>query len=315
MHDLSPVVLCIVCIASVVYHIKCGGFTAGISPEQNIVYKKTSVSAIVILQRIESRRLLLCLKSLKRESMSYRLVARGSSETMHSADIERVATLSSSSCISDRQMTQYSNVQRSAVRKPNGGGMPRLPQRGRFNAPVVPVSETSRGSLLSRVVVPDSGRLTTSFGAAARAYGADWKKDTERLDSGFEEQQHSLGKLSLPNSLCGVDADADRVNTRSATVVTSSAPVLKSRCIEDDGAPVIPVAKTIDTGYFHKSEPTFPSHMAEKPNVVPSPAIPTSTAAAELYRQHMEGLKQQAAEWLRLQKGLELLLPNTDGDT
>lgn len=252
--------------------------------------------------------------------MSYpRLVARGSSETIHSADIERMATLTSrsSSCISDRQMTQYSSVQKSAVRKPNSGGMPRLPQRGRFTPPVAPVSETSRSSLLSRCVVPDSGRLTTSFGAAARAYGADWKKDAERLDSGFEEQQHSPGKLSLPSSLCGDDADSDRVGTRSAAVVTSSTPALKPRCIETDGAPVImtTTVKTVDTAYFQKSEPTFPSHITEKPNVVPSPAIPTSTAASELYRQRLEGIKQQATEWLRLQKGLELLLPNTEGDT
>ena len=259
-----------------------------------------------------------CVSNRSIQNMSYpRLVARGSSETIHSADIERMATLTSrsSSCISDRQMTQYSNVQKSAVRKPNGGGMPRLPQRSRFTTPVAPVSETSRGSLPSRCVVPDSGRLTTSFGAAARAYGTDWKKDAERIDSGFEEQQHSPGKLTLPSSLCGDDADPDHVGTRSAPVVTSSTPALKPRCIEDDGAPVIPMAKTIDTGYFQKSEPTFPSHIAEKPNVAPSPSIPTSTAASELYRQRLEGIKQQATAWFRLQKGLELLLPNTEGDT
>ena len=231
-----------------------------------------------------------------------------------------MATLTSrsSSCISDRQMTQYSSVQKGAVRKPNGGGMPRLPQRNRF-APVAPVSETSRGSLPSRCVVADSGRLTTSFGTAARTtYATDWKKDAERIDSGFEEQQHSLGKLSLPTSLCGVDASPDRVGTRSppAPVVTSSAPTLMPRCIEEDGAPVVPMAKTVDTGYFQKSEPTFTSHIAEKPFFVPSPAIPpTTTTASELCRQRLEGIKQQATEWFRLQKGLELLLPNTEGDT
>lgn len=253
--------------------------------------------------------------------MSYpRLLARGSSETIHSADIERVATLSSSSCIPDRQMTQYSHAQKSTVRRSSGGVMPRLPQRGRLT-PIAPVSETSRCSPLSRCVVAE-GRLTTfekqARPSAMTSFGTGWRKDTEGLDSGLglEEQQQGLGRLSLPSSLCNDEVVPDHVGgTRSAPVVVPSAPVLKSRCIEHDCEPMVQTAQKMDAVYFQKSQPSFLPIVTEQPKVAPSPAVPTSTSASELYSQRLEGIKQHATELFRLHKGLELLLPNTEGDT
>ena len=53
----------------------------------------------------------------------------------------------------------------------------------------------------------------------------------------------------------------------------------------------------------------------QSPTSPPPPVTGISNYDPETYQKHLDDIKRKAMEWSRLQEGLTLLLPNTDGDT
>lgn len=208
-----------------------------------------------------------------------------SQTTFQASDLVRANVASDGgSCIPDNKVTS------SKTRSGRKGG-PRLPQRSRY---VSDSSMTVRGTLLARSVLADSATRSTS--------DSDWlkKRDPENIDSG----------LGLEEPLVSVSYSAYLESLTDASSAEAS-----SSDSEDD----------IETDCVHTVRKGTEVHIQKQPVKGLLSREPTTQYDMEQmnsylqeeqeFKERLEAIKRQATERFELSKRLELLLPNSDGDT
>lgn len=210
-----------------------------------------------------------------------RLLPRAAQTTFQASDLLRAST-NGGNCIPDSKLQK----RRTSLRGVNKT-RPRLPQRSRY---VSDNGLTTRGTLLDSSVLADSA--TTSIkGPNTYGYMNKAVVDPENLDSGLGVEPF-LGSLSDENSSTSTDSDSD---------------------VEMD------CAHTKVSGVMHQSTLPTDMHVRElkqKPESHVETKDEMSYIQDDLnFKKRLEEIKRQATERYELNKTLQLLLPDSEGDT
>ena len=208
---------------------------------------------------------------------SGRLLPRAAQTTFQASDLLRAST-NGGSCIPDSKL-----LKRRTSLKGVNKTRPRLPQRSRY---VSDNGMTTRGTLLDSSVLADSATTLQSIkGPHTYAYMNKAVVDPENLDSGLGVDPY-LGSLSDENSSTSTDdsdsdVEMDCAHTKVSGVMPLPTDILKQK-----------------PGSHIETEDDL-SYIQDDLN----------------FKRRLEEIKRQATEHYELNKTLQLLLPDSDGDT
>lgn len=154
---------------------------------------------------------------------------------------------------------------------------------------------------------------------------------TRYSSASFESPQRTTERRQSPPS---VSYESTRRDSHTRTPPVK--PEYRSRCVPDDDAdiierdhvgvvhntPSVPTSYSQAVYYRSKSQQTVQqtpydrkdSVFSDQMELSPTIAIGGMSFDPAQYQKHLDDIQQQATEYARLQEGMMMLLPNTDGD-
>ena len=221
---------------------------------------------------------------------------------------------------------RHSQVTRSRI---SSSGGPRRPVK-KYNTSLMnldaskSINRTGTGSSNSllaghRYVVPDSPVVRPVY--PVTNVEQEHRVSSGRYDSGLglneplkiiknkKPVKHIPGVVSR---CCGSDDDDDdletdhvsgTVKTTSPSIQSLSTPLTKGSTYLNSYSTSIPTMERQDSAFEQMD--------------IQSPTLPVGGTSFDptQYQKHLDDIQRRATEWSRLQEGLAMLLPNTDGDT
>ena len=266
-----------------------------------------------------------------------RYIARGSSppSSLRSEDMMRAVKLPQRNCFTDHQMRP--SPQRPLRSKTSGVqvGGPRLP-RNRIGSLIT----TSTGDI-SKMPLRTSSAATLQYVKPVSPPAEARVPPVVTIPHTPSGQQCFDSGLGLDKPL-NIKSTSSSSSSSNSSKRTGSIPGYRSRCIDDsesdDDIQTDYVHEAIKTntelsGYVSTTRQDKPqprdlsltllqkqdSGVDQQMDTLQSPTSPLveggSSYDPETYQKHLDEIQRSATEWSRLQEGLTMLLPNTDGDT
>lgn len=217
------------------------------------------------------------------------MLPRATQTTFQASDLVRASALAShgGSCIPDNKLQK---------RRPRGDKKtrPRLPQRSRY---YVGDNNTQavRGTLLDRSVLADSP--SSQPGGYVRSY--KHKRDIENMDSGLGLEPSSYSRPELYST--------GSISDESSSVSTSSD--------SDDDVEMDCAHTKVADIQAHRQSTDLKMLAHETSSRIETSQRDCYAQDEISFKQRLEEIKRQASERFELNKSLQLLLPDSEGDT
>ncbi len=238
-----------------------------------------------------------------------RLTSRGGSPTLPLTGDE-VTRVTPRTCFTDPSQRPL----RSRTGGPQVGGGPRLP-RNKMGSLSTAIDRSNSANTLQ--YLPSESRVPPVVKIASE----NRLKLNSRLGTETPLNTKTVKRPSIPGyrARCIDDCDSDddvqtdyyressiKTNPAMSTFITSPQTMKQNMSLNLSITPQKQQETVIEQQMDTLQSPISPDN---------SIATGQSIYDPETYQKHLDDIKRKATEWSRLQEGLALLLPNTDGDT
>ena len=252
------------------------------------------------------------------------VIPRGGSPptSFRSEDMLRAVNLPQSNCFTENQVRTHINDPRQRPLRSKTGPQagPRLPRTrmsslANIESSKMPLRTNSATTL--QYVKPSSPPRRTQVLVHTAVSQATGTKELDRFDSGVELERPpktNPKKSSFPRvkSRCAFDSDTEdetdyihsvqgKQNNESLTIRPNSPTMVYQ-----------PRQETLPTNMLNRQDSAISEQQMDS---LQSPPLGGETFDPEMYKKHLDNIQSKALEWSRLQEGLTMLLPNSDGDT